>query len=103
MRTLPLILVGLLLTTFSTPPPLLEQIQQTGRLNVVTRNSPSTFYIGPDGPQGFEYQIANRFARYLGVALNMYLPQNFSAVLEEVSSGNAHIAAAGLTITEARS
>lgn len=103
MRALPLILVAFMLTTFSTPPPLLEQIQQTGRLRVVTRASPITFYAGPNGPQGFEYEIANRFAVYLGVALDMYVPADFPTVLEEVANGNAHIAAAGFTITEERS
>lgn len=102
MRTLLFIVVALLLTTFSTPPSRLEQVLHTGQLDVVTRNSSTTFYTGPDGPQGFEYELAQRFAQHLGVALVIYVPENFSAVLDQVADGSADLAAAGLTITEER-
>ena len=32
---------------------------------MVTRNSPSTFYLGADGPAGFEYDLASLFAAEL--------------------------------------
>ncbi len=102
VRALPLILVGLLLTTFSTPPSRLEQIQHIGELAVVTRNSSTTFFTGPDGPEGLEYELARRFAEHLGVALNIYVPENFSAVLNSVENGEADFAAAGVTITDER-
>lgn len=95
-------MAGLLLTTFSTPPSRLEQIQYKGKLQVVTRNSSTTYYTGPAGPQGFEYELARRFAAHLGVVVDIYVPENFSAVLDSVAAGDADFAAAGLTITEER-
>ena len=46
---------------------LLEQIQKTGQLVVVTRNSATTYYQGPDGATGFEYDMLSLFAKQLGV------------------------------------
>ncbi len=103
VRALPLILVGFFLTTFSTPPSRLAQVLHIGELDVVTRNSSTTFFTGPDGPQGFEYELASLFAEHLGVALNIYVPGNFSVMLDSVADGRADLAAAGLTVTEERS
>lgn len=102
MRALPLILVGFFLTTFSIPPARLEQIQHIGELAVATRNSSTTFFTGPDGPEGLEYELARKFSEHLGVALNIYVPENFSAVLQSVADGGADLAAAGVTITSER-
>ena len=90
------ILACLFLGTCSHLPSTLEQILQAGELRVVTLNSPSTFYLGADGPQGLEYDLSAQFAADLGVALNIYSVRTASQVLDEISSGRAHIAAAGL-------
>jgi len=81
---------------------LLEQIQQQNQLIVITRNSSTTYFEGPDGPTGFEYELAKRFADYLGVELHIVTPPNFNDILPLVALGDAHIAAAGLTITAKR-
>lgn len=99
------IFVGLclLLGTCTEAPSLLKQIQTTGELRVVTRNSATTFYLGQDGsPTGLEYELAQRFAEYLGVELNMYAPGSFGKVLPAVKRGDAAFAAAGLSITPGR-
>ena len=36
---------------------LLEQVQATGELHVLTRNAGTTYYQGPHGPAGLEYQL----------------------------------------------
>jgi membrane-bound lytic murein transglycosylase F len=43
-----------------------------------------------------------RFADKLGVELKVTVPDNLNNVLEQISEGEAHIAAAGLTVTEQR-
>ena len=81
---------------------LLETIKKDGELIVVTRNGPTTFYIGNNGPTGFEYELAQKFAEYLGVNLNLKVESEFQNILPEVVAGKAHIGAAGITHTKRR-
>ncbi|NNG13156.1 MAG: membrane-bound lytic murein transglycosylase MltF [Halobacteria archaeon] len=84
------------------PPSLLEQVQSRNELIVITRNSPTTYYEGVDGPTGFEYELAKGFADYLGVELRVVVPPNFTDILPLVARGDGHLAAAGLTVTNRR-
>jgi membrane-bound lytic murein transglycosylase F len=93
---------AVMLGTCSLPPSLLEQIQDIGELRVVTRNSPTTFYIGRDRALGPEYDLVRGFAKRLGVELVIYSADQFWQILPDVMSGRAHLGAAGLTITEPR-
>lgn len=81
---------------------MLEQVQRVGVLKVVTRNAPTTYYIGPEGPLGPEYDLVKGFAEYLGVTLDIYTLDNAAQVLPEVAQGRAHLAAAALTVTPTR-
>jgi membrane-bound lytic murein transglycosylase F len=91
------IIATLLLGTCSRQVSTLEQILAAGELRVVTRNSPSMYYLGANGPQGPEYELAARLAADLGVSLYIYTVSTVSEVLAEVAAGRAHVAAAGLT------
>jgi membrane-bound lytic murein transglycosylase F len=91
------IIATLLLGTCSQPPTVLEQILRSGELRVVTRNLPSAYYLGADGPQGPEFDLASRFAAELGVKLFIYSVPNVADAMRELESHRAHIAAAGLT------
>ena len=99
--------VGIIVFVFNGLPKLLnesvlDQILAAGELKVLTRNSPTTYYEGADGPAGLEYDLAKMFADQLGVKLTIIVPGSFSELLDDIKNGRAHIAAAGLTITEAR-
>jgi membrane-bound lytic murein transglycosylase F len=91
------IIATLLLGTCSQPPTVLEEIMRSGELRVVTRNLPSAYYLGADGPQGPEFELASRFAEELGVRLFIYSVPNVADAMRELASHRAHIAAAGLT------
>lgn len=80
----------------------LEQVQQSGELQVVTRNTPSTYYIGQDGAAGFEYDLAQRFAEHLEVELVMRPVSTLDELFTLVEAEEVHLAAAGLTITPER-
>ena len=69
---------------------------------MLTRNNPTSYYEGPDGPAGLEYDLAKLFADELGVKLKVVIPDNLTNLLDGIKNGSAHIAAAGLTITEER-
>lgn len=81
---------------------LADQIRRNGELIVVTRNGPTTYYQGPDGPMGLEYDLAQRFAKYLGVKLKLVVSDDLEDIIPMIVRGEAHLAAAGLTVTEER-
>ncbi len=91
-----------LVGTCSSPPPILDQVFETGELRVVTRNSPTAYTVSPDGPIGPEYDLVRSFAEELGVALVVLSVDSVSEILPLLLSGKAHMAAAGLSITDSR-
>lgn len=80
----------------------LERILLSGEIDIITRNTPTTYYIGPEGPTGFEYELANEFAKFLGVKANVMISNEFSNIIPSVSAQAANLAAAGITVTEPR-
>ena len=91
-----------LIGTCSSTPSILDQVLDTGELRVVTRYSPTSYTITPDGPTGPEFDLVQSFADDLGVALVMEPVASVSEILPMLLSGEAHMAAAGLSITESR-
>ena len=102
MRLLLYITLAAMLGTCSSPPPLLDQVLDTGQLRVVTRNSPVTYIEGPDGATGPEFDLVSAFARDLGVELVVQTVDSISEILPHMIAGKSHMAAAGLSITESR-
>src|SRR5207244_13549263 len=77
----------------------LEQIRARGELRVVTLNLPTCYYLGAQGTEGLEFELARTFASELGVSLVMYPVANEDAMQAELAAGRADIAAAQLTDT----
>ncbi len=102
MRLLLYLAIAALLGTCSSPPPLLDQVLEIGELRVVTRDSPTTYVDSPNGPSGPEYDLVRAFADELGVDLVMETVQSVSEVIPYLTSGNVHMAAAGLSTTDTR-
>ncbi len=102
MRLWVYIATAALLGTCSTSPPLLDQIVEIGELRVVTRNSPVAFTGGPDGPSGPEFDLVQAFADELGVMLILETVNSVSEIVPRLLTGRAHMAAAGLSITQSR-
>lgn len=80
-------------------PPALEQIRARHELRVVTLNLPTCYYLGSQGTEGLEFELARSFAAQLGVTLSMYPVANERAMQAALASGQADIAAAQLTVT----
>jgi len=102
LRLLLYISLAALIGTCSSQPSLLDQVLEVGELRVVTRDSPTAFVTGPEGPSGPEYDLALAFAEEIGVTLVIESVQSVSEVLPYLLSGQAHLAAAGLSITDSR-
>ncbi|HBA00195.1 MAG TPA: lytic transglycosylase F, partial [Halomonas sp.] len=62
----------------------LAQIQAKEFITIHTRNTPTTYYEGRQGPTGFEYELMHRFADYLGVSLNLNASHHPESVLPAV-------------------
>ncbi len=102
MRLTFIAVLAALIGTCSSPPSMLEQVIELGELRVVTRNSPTSYFVGPDGPAGPEYDLVRGFAEDLGVSLAIETVDNVAEILPHVNEGKAHMAAAGLSMTDSR-
>ena len=102
-------LLALVMSTCSRSPSTLEEVLETGQLRVITRNSPTTFYRGPFGFEGPEYDRVEAFRTHLEekydrkITIDYLMADNLADIFAALESGRAHIAAASLTITDDRS
>jgi membrane-bound lytic murein transglycosylase F len=101
MKVLGTLFLGILVFFYSSEESLLDKIKERGELRVVTRYGLSTYYEGPNGKAGLEYELAKRFADSLGVELRLLVSNNFDDILQLVTSQHAHLAAAGLINNDA--
>ncbi len=79
-----------------------QDVIESGTLKIITRNSPSTYFQDRDQESGFEYELAQLFAQYLGVKLEVVVADSLDDLISEVETGAVAFAAAGLTKTEQR-
>ncbi len=80
----------------------LQQVRERGVLRVATLNSPTTYFQGREGPAGFEHDLAHAYADHLGVDTQLVVRSTIADVFLALETGEADVAAAGLTITRAR-
>lgn len=96
------IAIAALLATCSRPPSMLEQIRESGELRVATLNSPITFYYGPWGAEGPEYDLLQGLANHLNVELHIVAADRYADLMRQVEGAEVHLAAAGLGVTAER-
>ena len=81
----------------------LAEVRESGTLRVVTRNAPTTWYIGRDGePTGPEHDMVEAFAAAIDVETEYVFRDTVAGVLDAVEAAEADLAAAGLTRTASR-
>jgi len=86
-----------------TPPVIrVESIMKRGVLRVATRNAPTTYYQGPLGSKGFEYDLVKDFSDYLNVDLEIVVYDSIADILTAVKEQQVDLAAAGITKTNVR-
>ena len=101
-RTLLLTLVTLLAVSGCTRKDSLQRIEDSGRLQVISRNSPTTFFMDKGVATGFEYTLARQFADELGVELAMTPAFSLGDIFTALHRGEADFAAGGLALTGER-
>jgi len=96
--------IGLLpfLYSGSDRPSQLEQVMQRGSLIMLTRNGASSYYLGPDGDTGPEFELAMDFSNFLGVRLRVEVAEAFGQLAGLLESGKGDMIAANLTRTPGR-
>ncbi|QJR81792.1 membrane-bound lytic murein transglycosylase MltF [Alteromonas pelagimontana] len=105
--TRPFIRCGLLLillfqTQSCTPlslPNALSELLQRKVIKVGTVYGRTTFYHGPAGPTGFEYELAKGFADYLGIELQVFPFFSYHELFSQLTSGHMDVAATGDAVT----
>lgn len=102
MKFLGTLFLGLIVLFYSSEDSLLKQIKENGELRVVTRDGLTTYYEGPNGKTGLEYELAKRFANELGVQLRLFVTDDCTKILHQVATHQVHFAAAGLAVTKLR-
>ncbi|MBM4192711.1 MAG: membrane-bound lytic murein transglycosylase MltF [Gammaproteobacteria bacterium] len=96
LRTLPALMVLLMLAGCGHGVAL-EEIRERGELRVATLNGPTTYYIGPVGPEGSEHALAERFATELGVKLTLVVESDRAGLQRALKDKRADIVAAQLS------
>ncbi|MGJ8693385.1 MAG: membrane-bound lytic murein transglycosylase MltF [Thalassotalea sp.] len=88
--------------TESNSPTSLDDVLARGSVNVGTLFGPNTYYIGSEGPAGFEYELAKKYAGAIGVELNIVASYNLEELLPKLASGEVDFLASGLLVTPNR-
>ncbi|BDR14358.1 membrane-bound lytic murein transglycosylase MltF [Vibrio sp. STUT-A11] len=83
----------------STPKSEFQKIQERGVLRVGTLNNQLSYYIGPDGPAGLDYELARKFAEELGVKLEIKPAFRQADLFPALKKGDIDIIATGLNQT----
>ncbi|MCK4984425.1 MAG: transporter substrate-binding domain-containing protein, partial [Desulfobacterales bacterium] len=76
----------------------LQRIQKTGEITVVTRNTADSYYLYRDQSMGFEYEMAQAFAEYLGVRLQVKVVDRWEDMVAALNNGSAAFIAASTPI-----
>ena len=79
----------------------LQEIISRGELHISTLNSPLTYFNTKQGPGGLDYELAKRFASYLGVKLVVIPHQNINDLFDDLDD-DADLLAAGLIYNQER-
>ena len=84
----------------SLPDSQLERVINEEVLRVGVQYGITTYYNGAVTPQGFEYEMAQRFAEYLGVELEVYPYYQPDELYSNIQKGNIHLIASNILVTD---
>ena len=96
------LLIVILLFTGCGNPTVLDAFAPGNELVVITRNGPTTYYLGANEPAGLEYELFKAFADSQDMTLRIKVASTIEEVFDTLARGEAHIAAAGLTQSNTR-
>ncbi|MGB1262369.1 MAG: membrane-bound lytic murein transglycosylase MltF [Cognaticolwellia sp.] len=80
----------------------LQRIIDRGYVTVGTLYGNTSYYLDAEGPTGFEYELAKKYAEHLGVELKMMPSYNLNDLFRQLDNGEVDVLAAGLAMTDER-
>ncbi len=80
----------------------LEEIKKEGKLKVLTTYSSTSYFLYRGQTMGYEYEMLQRFAEYLGVKPEIKISHNIDGLLDDLNNGDVDLVAHGITITNER-
>ena len=80
----------------------LSSILEVGVLKVGSVYGRTTYYNGSTSPEGFEFELAQGFADFLGVKLEVYPYYSYRELLPQLDNKQVDLIAANITMTEQR-
>ena len=80
----------------------LGDVLDSGVLKVGTTYGLTTYYNGATGPVGFEYELAEGFAGYLGVKLKVFPYYNLDDLFPQLTDAHLDMIAAGISVSPER-
>lgn len=78
----------------------LPQIKDSGELVVLTLNSSTSYFDYRGEPMGFQYELADQFARSLNVKLKIKVAQNARDLVHKLLQGEGDLIAYNLPVTK---
>ena len=80
----------------------LDEIRASGKLSVLTDYSPTDYYILDGRPMGYQYELLQNLAEYLGVRLEVSISHDIEESIRMLQDGKADLIAQSLIITSRR-
>jgi membrane-bound lytic murein transglycosylase F len=80
----------------------LDIILKEGKLRVSTTYSGTSYFLYKGQALGFEYELLQRFADYLGVEIEIVVANDINNLISNLNSGKVDLIAHGLTINKKR-
>lgn len=80
----------------------LPGLKERGRLRMLTRNNPLTYFIHRGRQVGFEYELIKGFAARHELRLDIVIPDSHADLLTYLNEGKGDLVAAAMTITAPR-
>lgn len=80
----------------------IKEILEKGEITAVTESNSTSYFIYRGTPMGYQYELLNSFAEYLGVRLNIFVNNDIGKSIELLNNNKCDIMAIDLTISKER-
>lgn len=80
----------------------LNEILESGKIRAITVYSSTNYFLYRGQPMGYEYELLQRLAEYLGLELEILVANEIREMFDMLNRGDGDVLAAGLTITNER-